>query len=142
MRDGFQVTMTDLQQAAGVFRTEAGTFASTTSWHIVVNTSQRRVRVYLHGHVVRTIPVVVGAPSPPTPRPAGASPSSTGKAGQRPTAAPARDPAHPSPATGPAHPLFATGPAHPLPVTDQAHSLFATDQDRPAAPTLPPGSPR
>ena len=28
MRDGFQVTMTDLQQAAGAFRAEAGTFAA------------------------------------------------------------------------------------------------------------------
>ena len=28
MSDGFQVIMTDLQQAAGVFRTEAGTFAA------------------------------------------------------------------------------------------------------------------
>jgi hypothetical protein len=28
MRDGFQVTMTDLRQAAGVFRAEAGTFAA------------------------------------------------------------------------------------------------------------------
>ena len=28
MSDGFQVTMTDLQQAAGAFRAEAGTFAA------------------------------------------------------------------------------------------------------------------
>ena len=28
VRDGFQVTMTDLRQAAGVFRAEAGTFAA------------------------------------------------------------------------------------------------------------------
>ena len=28
MRDGFQVTMTDLREAAGVFRAEAGTFAA------------------------------------------------------------------------------------------------------------------
>jgi hypothetical protein len=28
MSDGFQVTMTDLRQAAGVFRAEAGTFAA------------------------------------------------------------------------------------------------------------------
>jgi len=44
-----------------------GTRQLSTSWHIVVNTSQRRVWVYLHGHVVRTFPVVVGAPSTPTP---------------------------------------------------------------------------
>jgi L,D-transpeptidase catalytic domain len=44
-----------------------GTRALSTSWHIVVNTPQRRERVYFHGRVVRTFLVVVGAPSTPTP---------------------------------------------------------------------------
>jgi L,D-transpeptidase catalytic domain len=44
-----------------------GTQQLFTSWHIVVNTSQRRVWVYLHGHVVRSFSAVVGAPSTPTP---------------------------------------------------------------------------
>jgi hypothetical protein len=44
-----------------------GTRQLLTSWHIVVNTSRRRVWVYLHGRVVRTFSVVVGAPSTATP---------------------------------------------------------------------------
>jgi lipoprotein-anchoring transpeptidase ErfK/SrfK len=44
-----------------------GTRQLLTSWHIVANLSRRRVWVYLHGRVVRTFPVVVGAPSTPTP---------------------------------------------------------------------------
>ena len=44
------------------------TVASTTSWHIVVDTSGRRVIVYQHGRPVRTVKAVVGKPSTPTPR--------------------------------------------------------------------------
>jgi hypothetical protein len=44
-----------------------GTRQLLTSWHIVANTAQRRVWVYLHGRVVRTFSVVVGKASTPTP---------------------------------------------------------------------------
>ena len=44
----------------------ATTYA-TTSWHIVVNTSKRRVTVYKNGRPVRTFNAVVGKPSTPTP---------------------------------------------------------------------------
>jgi lipoprotein-anchoring transpeptidase ErfK/SrfK len=47
---------------------QKGTVAASTSWHIVVDLSQRRVTVYRHGHVVRTARAVVGKPSTPTPR--------------------------------------------------------------------------
>ena len=45
-----------------------GTLASTTGWHIVVDTTTRRVIVYRSGRVVRTVEAVVGKPSTPTPR--------------------------------------------------------------------------
>ncbi len=44
------------------------TVASTTSWHIVVDTSRRRVIVYRNGRPVRLVKAVVGKPSTPTPR--------------------------------------------------------------------------
>ncbi len=44
-----------------------GTLASTTSWHITVNTAKRQVRVYDHGRLLRTFEAVVGKPSTPTP---------------------------------------------------------------------------
>ena len=39
-----------------------------TTWHIVVDTSERRVTVYQHGVPVRAFKAVVGAPKTPTPR--------------------------------------------------------------------------
>ena len=39
----------------------------TTPWHIVVQTSRRRVTVYRLGRVVRTFKAIVGKPSTPTP---------------------------------------------------------------------------
>jgi lipoprotein-anchoring transpeptidase ErfK/SrfK len=47
---------------------KGGTTASTTSWHIVVETSTRRVVVYQNGRPVRVVMAVVGKPSTPTPR--------------------------------------------------------------------------
>ena len=46
---------------------QPGTFASKTSWHLVVHTSTRRVIVYQRGRPVRIIKAVVGKPSTPTP---------------------------------------------------------------------------
>ena len=46
---------------------QGGTRASVTSWHIVVSTDARRVRVYFHGRLTRSFPAVVGKPSTPTP---------------------------------------------------------------------------
>jgi lipoprotein-anchoring transpeptidase ErfK/SrfK len=43
------------------------TVASTTRWHLVVDTSRRRVIVYRGGRPVRTVKAVVGKPSTPTP---------------------------------------------------------------------------
>ena len=39
----------------------------TTPWHIVVQTSRRRVTVYRLGHAVRVFKAIVGKPSTPTP---------------------------------------------------------------------------
>ena len=47
---------------------QRATVASTTRWHIVVNTSRRRVIVYKKGRPVRIVKAVVGKPSTPTPR--------------------------------------------------------------------------
>lgn len=44
-----------------------GTRKTFTDWHIVVNTSDRRVWVYFDGREARTFPAVVGKPSTPTP---------------------------------------------------------------------------
>jgi lipoprotein-anchoring transpeptidase ErfK/SrfK len=44
-----------------------GTVAWRTSWHIVVSTSSRRVRVYRHGKQVRVFSAIVGKSSTPTP---------------------------------------------------------------------------
>ena len=46
---------------------QSGTIASTTSWHVLVHTSTRRVIVYRNGRPVRTVKAVVGKPSTPTP---------------------------------------------------------------------------
>ena len=43
------------------------TALSTTPWHIVVDTSGRRIVVYESGRPVRTVKAVVGKPSTPTP---------------------------------------------------------------------------
>ncbi len=43
------------------------TVASTTRWHIVVDTSRRQVTVYRSGKRVRVLEAVVGKPSTPTP---------------------------------------------------------------------------
>lgn len=45
----------------------AGTSATRTSWHLVVDTSERRLSVFRDGRVVRTFQAVVGKPSTPTP---------------------------------------------------------------------------
>jgi lipoprotein-anchoring transpeptidase ErfK/SrfK len=47
--------------------TRGGTSATRTSWHIVVDTSKRRVTVFKNGRAVREFPAVVGKPSTPTP---------------------------------------------------------------------------
>jgi lipoprotein-anchoring transpeptidase ErfK/SrfK len=46
---------------------QRGTRETTTNWHLVVDLTARRVRVYRGGHVVRTFRAVVGKPSTPTP---------------------------------------------------------------------------
>jgi len=43
------------------------TSATRTSWHIVVDTSKRRVTVFYNGHPARVFDAVVGKPSTPTP---------------------------------------------------------------------------
>ena len=45
----------------------AGTALSTTNWHIVISTEQRRAYIYYRGHLKHNWLVVVGAPSDPTP---------------------------------------------------------------------------
>jgi hypothetical protein len=46
---------------------EQRTTASVTAWHLVIDTSTRRITVYHAGHVVRSMAAVVGKPSTPTP---------------------------------------------------------------------------
>jgi lipoprotein-anchoring transpeptidase ErfK/SrfK len=43
------------------------TVRSTTSWHVVVRTSTRRVHAYHRGRRVRSFTAIVGTPSTPTP---------------------------------------------------------------------------
>lgn len=43
------------------------TAKAATSWHIVVDTSKRRVIVYQHGRPVRAFKAIVGKPATPTP---------------------------------------------------------------------------
>ena len=45
----------------------SGTSATRTSWHIVVDTSQRRVTVFREGRPVRVLQAIVGKPATPTP---------------------------------------------------------------------------
>jgi lipoprotein-anchoring transpeptidase ErfK/SrfK len=44
-----------------------GTVTTATSWHIVVRTARRQALVYRNGKLVRTLAVIVGKPSTPTP---------------------------------------------------------------------------
>lgn len=44
-----------------------GTTLTSTSWHVVVNTSERRVLAYHGGRLVRSFSAIVGAPATPTP---------------------------------------------------------------------------
>jgi lipoprotein-anchoring transpeptidase ErfK/SrfK len=46
---------------------QRGTVLFRRTWHLVVRTSTRRLRVYRRGHLVRSFPVIVGSPSTPTP---------------------------------------------------------------------------
>jgi lipoprotein-anchoring transpeptidase ErfK/SrfK len=46
---------------------ERATVAATTGWHILVETSKRRVTIYHDGRRKRTVNGVVGKPSTPTP---------------------------------------------------------------------------
>jgi hypothetical protein len=48
--------------------TQAGTVLTSTTWHIVVETSSRRVLVYHRGVLTRTFAAIVGKPSTPTPQ--------------------------------------------------------------------------
>jgi len=47
---------------------KARTRRSDTTWHLVVDLSERRVTVYRHGRVLRSFSAVVGTASTPTPR--------------------------------------------------------------------------
>lgn len=44
-----------------------GTVLTSTSWHLIVRTSTRRLLVYHSGHLIRTVAAIVGKPSTPTP---------------------------------------------------------------------------
>jgi lipoprotein-anchoring transpeptidase ErfK/SrfK len=46
----------------------SGTVPTSTTMHLVVRTSSRRVLVYRSGRLVRTFRAIVGKPSTPTPR--------------------------------------------------------------------------
>jgi lipoprotein-anchoring transpeptidase ErfK/SrfK len=46
---------------------QAGTTLTTTSWRIVVRTTSRRLLIYHHGRLERTLIAIVGKPSTPTP---------------------------------------------------------------------------
>ena len=46
---------------------QAGTSSTTTSWHIAIRTSTRRVSVYRRGRLARSFAAVVGKPATPTP---------------------------------------------------------------------------
>jgi lipoprotein-anchoring transpeptidase ErfK/SrfK len=47
---------------------QSATVLTATPWHVVVDTSARRVTVYRYGRAVRVYRAVVGKPSTPTPR--------------------------------------------------------------------------
>jgi lipoprotein-anchoring transpeptidase ErfK/SrfK len=46
---------------------QRGTALTSTSWHLLVSTSSRRLFVYRRGHLIRTVAAIVGKPSTPTP---------------------------------------------------------------------------
>jgi lipoprotein-anchoring transpeptidase ErfK/SrfK len=46
---------------------QRGTVLTSTNWHLVVKTATRRLHVYRRGHLIRTVPAIVGKPSTPTP---------------------------------------------------------------------------
>lgn len=46
---------------------QRGTALSTTTWHLLVDTSTRRLTVFDHGRPIRTLRVIVGKPATPTP---------------------------------------------------------------------------
>jgi len=46
---------------------QRGTTLATTSWHVVVEISKRRVLAYRGGRLVRSFSAIVGAPATPTP---------------------------------------------------------------------------
>jgi lipoprotein-anchoring transpeptidase ErfK/SrfK len=46
---------------------EQGTSPTSTTWHLIVRTSTRRVLVYRHGRLDRSFAAIVGKPSTPTP---------------------------------------------------------------------------
>jgi lipoprotein-anchoring transpeptidase ErfK/SrfK len=46
---------------------QRGTMLTTTTWHLVVRTSSRRLLVYRKGRPVRSFAAIVGKPSTPTP---------------------------------------------------------------------------
>jgi L,D-transpeptidase catalytic domain len=48
--------------------TQQGTALTTTVWHLVVSTSERRVFAYKRGRIVRSFAAIVGKPSTPTPQ--------------------------------------------------------------------------
>ena len=52
--------------SAGWIR-QQGTAPASTSWHLVISTSARRVLVYRRGHLLRSFAAVVGKSSTPTP---------------------------------------------------------------------------
>lgn len=47
--------------------TRRGTDRRSTPWHVVVNTTRRRVSIYRDGRFARSFSAIVGAPSTPTP---------------------------------------------------------------------------
>jgi len=47
---------------------KARTRQSATTWHLVVDLSERRLQVFRQGRPVRSFPAVIGAPATPTPR--------------------------------------------------------------------------
>jgi hypothetical protein len=83
---GEQTTLPVIGQASGAHGTEwlkvmlpgrpngssgwiarGGTYETVTGWHIVVNTQARRLWVYFHARLKKTVQAVVGKPSTPTP---------------------------------------------------------------------------
>jgi lipoprotein-anchoring transpeptidase ErfK/SrfK len=47
---------------------KARTARAVTSWHVIVDLSERRLAVYRRGRVVRSFSAVIGSPATPTPR--------------------------------------------------------------------------